>query len=175
LRASLWRWLLVLAPGVLLLGMLSGAVAGSGAENPWFGGLEKPPLYPPAALFGIVWSVLYLMMGTALALIVAARGARLRRKAIIAFTVQLVLNLAWSPLFFAAHQITLALVLLCVLDVAVIVTIVIFRAVRPVAALILIPYLAWILFATVLNWQFLTANPGADGQQTSGAVTRVQL
>jgi len=175
LRASLWRWVLVLAPGTLLLGMLSGAFAGSGAGNPWFAALEKPSLYPPPALFGIAWSVLYVLMGVAAAMIVAARGARTRRTALIAFAIQLVLNLAWSPLFFAAHQITLALILLGVLDLAVIVTIVLFRTVRPVAALILLPYLAWILFATLLNWQFLVANPGADGQETSGAVTRVQL
>jgi tryptophan-rich sensory protein len=175
LRASLWRWVLVLAPGLLLLGVLSGALAGSGSGNPWFAALEKPPLYPPPAMFGIVWSVLYVLMGVALAMIVTARGARGRQAALIAFAIQFVLNLAWSPMFFAAHQITLSLVLLGVLDVAVIVTVVLFRAVRPVAALILLPYLAWIFFATLLNFQFLTANPGADGQETSGAITRVQL
>ena len=86
--------------------------------------------------------------------------------AIAAFAVQLALNLAWSPLFFAAHQITAALVLLVVLDVAIIITIVLFRKVRPLAAWLLLPYLAWALFATVLNWQFCEANPdsavGAD-------------
>jgi benzodiazapine receptor len=175
LRASLWRWALVLAPGLLLLGVLSGAFAGSGAGNPWFAALEKPPLYPPPALFGIAWSVLYVLMGLALAMIVTARGARTRRAALIAFAIQFALNLVWSPLFFAAHQITLALIVLAVLDFAVVLTIILFHAVRPVAALILLPYLAWILFATVLNWQFLTYNPGADGQENSGAVTRVQL
>ncbi len=175
LRAGLLRWALVLVPGVLLLGILSGAVAGSGAGNPWFAALEKPSLYPPPALFGIVWSVLYALMGLAAALVVTARGARLRRVALIAFAVQLALNLAWSPLFFAAHQITAALVLLVLLDIAVIAAIVLFRAVRPLAALLLLPYLAWILFATVLNWQFLMANPGADGAEVSGAVTRVEF
>ena len=88
---------------------------------------------------------------------------------------QFALNLAWSPLFFGQHQIFAALVLLVVLDIAVIVTIVLFQRVRPVAALLMLPYLAWILFATLLNWQFLVANPGADGLDLSGAVTRIEI
>ena len=115
------------------------------------------------------------MMGLALAMVASARGARGRKIAIAAFAVQFALNLAWSPLFFAAHQITGGLILLAVLDVAVVLTIVLFQRVRPVAALLLLPYLAWILFATYLNWEFRTANPGADGQEVSGAVTRVEF
>lgn len=175
LRLGLLRWALVLVPGVLLMGILSGQVAGSGADNPWFAALDKPALYPPAATFGIVWTVLYALMGFALAMVVTARGARGRGLAIGAFAVQLALNLAWTPLFFAAHQITGALVLLAVLDVAVLATIALFYRVRPVAALLLLPYLGWALFATVLNWQFLAANPGVDGQAVSGAVTRVEF
>lgn len=159
LRASLLRWSLFLAPLLLLLGSFSGAAAGSGGNNLWFIGLEKPAIYPPPATFGIVWTVLYLLMGAALAMIVTARGAAGRGAAITAFVVQFVLNLGWSPLFFALHQITGALILLVVLDVAVIVTILLFRRVRPLAAWLLLPYLAWALFATALNWQFLEANP----------------
>lgn len=175
LRASFLRWALFLVPGVLLLGFLSGAVAQSGPANPWFASLVKPDIYPPPQAFGIVWSVLYVMMGLALAIIMSARGAPGRKAAIAAFAVQLALNLAWSPLFFGAHQITWALVLLAVLDIAVLVTLVLFWRVRPVAGALLLPYLAWVLFATVLNWQFLEANPGADGQDVSGAVTRIEL
>ena len=74
LRAGFLRWALVLVPGVILLGFLSGAVAQSGPGNPWFDGLSKPALYPPPQLFGIVWSALYVMMGVALAMVVAARA-----------------------------------------------------------------------------------------------------
>jgi tryptophan-rich sensory protein len=175
LRWSLLRWVLVTVPGVLLLGILSGAVAGSGPDNAWFAALTKPAIYPPPALFGIVWTVLYVMIGLALAIVASARGARLRTIAIIVFLVQFALNLAWSPLFFAAHQLTGSLVLLVVLDVAVIATLVLFWRVRPVAALLLVPYLAWILFATVLNWEFRAANPQADGRPASGAVSRVEF
>lgn len=174
LRLGLLRWVLVFVPGVLLLGMLSGAV-GSGADDPWFVALNKPQLYPPPQTFGIVWTVLYILMGLALAMVVAARGAPERRLAIVAFAVQLLLNLAWSPLFFAAHQITAALVLLVVLDVAVLLTMVLFQRVRPLAALLLAPYLLWVIFATYLNWEFRTANPESDGREVSGAAVRVEF
>ena len=115
------------------------------------------------------------MMGLAVAVIMSARGAWGRGQAVIAFIVQLLINLAWSPMFFAAHQITGALVVIAVLDVAVIVTIWLFWRVRPLAGALMLPYLAWILFATLLNWQFLVANPLADGQRGAPAVQRIQL
>ena len=175
LRASLLRWALVLVPGLVLLGFLSSALSGSGPTSPWFTALTKPSTYPPPQTFGIVWSVLYALMGLALAVIMSARGAWGRGRAVVAFIVQLLLNLAWSPLFFAAHQITGALVLIGVLDAAVMVTIFMFWRVRPLAAALLLPYLGWILFATLLNWQFLQANPSADGQRGAPAVQRIQL
>lgn len=176
LRAAFLRWALFLVPGIVLLGFLSGTVAGSGPGDPWFDGLTKPGIYPPPATFGIVWTVLYVLMGLALALVATAWGARGRGLAIAVFVVQLVLNLAWSPLFFGAHRITAALYLLVGIDLAVILTVAVFYRVRPRAALLLVPYLAWVLFATALNWQFLTLNPDADGQagHPAGAV-RVQL
>jgi len=175
LRAALMRWALVLVPGVLLLGFLSGTMAGSGPANAWFAALAKPAIYPPAATFGIVWSVLYVMMGFALAVVVVAWGARGRGAAVGMFAAQLVVNLAWSPVFFAMHRITLGLVVLGVLDVLVVATIVMFHRVRPMAAWLLVPYLVWALFATVLNWQFLQLNPGADGQSGGSAVVRMQI
>ncbi len=175
LRASFLRWALVFVPLVVLLGFVSGRVAGSGPGNPWFDALTKPSLYPPPAEFGIVWTVLYVMMGIAAAMIGAARGASGRGIALALFFGQLALNLAWTPLFFGMHQISRALYLLIALDVAVVLTIAAFWRVRRPAALLLVPYLAWILFATALNWQFLQANPGADGMPTVNPVTRVQL
>jgi tryptophan-rich sensory protein len=175
LRAAMLRWSLFLVPGILLLGFLSGQVAGSGPGNPWFDGLAKPSIYPPPATFGIVWTALYVLMGLALAMVVTSRGARLRGFAVAAFVIQLLLNLAWTPLFFALHQISGALLLLVVLDAAVMVTVIAFYRIRPVAAFLLAPYLAWILFATLLNWQFLELNPQADGQAGSGAAVRVVL
>ena len=162
LRASFLRWAMFVVPGILFLGFFSGQLAGSGPGNPWFDELVKPAIYPPPQVFGIVWSLLYVMIGFALVLVITARGAPGRRMAMIAFAVQLLLNLAWSPLFFGAQQILPALVLLVVLDLAIVVTVVLFRRVRPLAAALLLPYLAWCLFATLLNAQFLQANPGGQ-------------
>jgi tryptophan-rich sensory protein len=169
LRASFIRWALFIVPTVVLLGFLSGQVAGSGPGNPWFDALERPTIFPPPMWFGIVWSILYVLMGLALAMVCAAWGARGRTAAIAAFVIQLVVNLAWTPTFFAAHQITAAVGVIVALDVLVVVTIVLFWRVRRLAAVLLLPYLAWILFATLLTYEFLQLNPGADGAVGAGA------
>lgn len=175
IRASFLRWALVLVPLVMLLGFVSGKLAQSGPDNPWFVDLVKPGIYPPPATFGIVWSLLYLMMGIAAAMVASARGAAGRGIALAAFAAQFLLNLAWTPLFFGAHQITSALYLLIALDIAVALTVFLFWKVRSRAALLLVPYLAWVCFATLLNWQFLKLNPDADGRPTSNAVQRIEL
>lgn len=159
LRASLLRWSLFLAPLLLLLGTISGMMSNSGGNNFWFAGLEKPAIYPPPATFGIVWTVLYLLMGVALAMVVTARGAPGRGLAIGVFVVQFLLNLAWSPVFFGMELLVPGFYLLLAIDLAVLVTVVLFYRVRPLAAWLLMPYLAWVLFAAVLNWQFVQANP----------------
>ena len=174
LRASFVRWALFLVPAVLLLGFVSGRLGGD-ASDPWFIALEKPAIFPPPAAFGIVWPILYTLMGLAAAMVCAAWGSRYRLPAILAFALQLVVNLAWSPVFFGEHEITLGLYIILVLDVAVLVTIVLFWKVRRAAALLLVPYLAWILFATVLNYEFLRLNPDADGAEGSYAVQRIEL
>ena len=175
LRASFLRWALFLVPAVLLLGYLSGQAGGEAGTDPWFIALDKPAIFPPPAVFGIVWTILYALMGFAAAIVCAAWGSRYRMPAILAFAVQLLVNLAWSPVFFGEHEMTFALYVILVLDVAVIMTIALFWQVRRVAALLLLPYLAWILFATVLNYEFVRLNPGADGVESSYAVQRIEL
>ncbi|CDO35364.1 MULTISPECIES: TspO/MBR family protein [Novosphingobium] len=175
LRASFARWALVFVPALVLLGFLSGKMAQSGPDNPWFAALVKPEVYPPPAAFGIVWTILYVLMGLALAMVAAARGARGRGIAVLVFAVQFALNLAWSPVFFGAHQITGGLIVIAVLDVLVLLTAVLFYRVRPIAAALLVPYLAWILFATYLNYAFLEANPKLDGVDVVPAVERFEI
>lgn len=174
LRASFIRWALVCVPAVVLLGFLSGNLGG-GPDSAWFSSLTKPALFPPPALFGIVWTILYIMIGIALALVCAAWGARGRTVALVLFAVQFALNLAWTPVFFGAHQLTGALAVIVVLDILVILTIAAFWKVRVLAGALMLPYLAWIMFATVLNYQFLVQNPDADGQSTSNAVQRIAI
>lgn len=164
LRASLLRWSLFLVPAIVLLGYLSSVFSGSGAENPWFAELAKPATYPPPAAFGIVWTVLYVLMGIAFAMVCSAWGARGRVAAIVVFLIQLALNLAWSPVFFGQQMIFEALILIVAIDVAVLLTVVLFWRVRPLAGALLLPYLAWVLFATLLNYQFWEMNPQAGAQ-----------
>jgi tryptophan-rich sensory protein len=170
LRASFLRWTLFVVPGVLFLGFFSGKLAGSGPENAWFADLVKPSLYPPPQMFEPVRLALYVLTGFALVLVITARGAAGRKAAIWAFVLQLLLSLAWSPLFFGAHRMLPALVLLGALDLAILITIVLFGRVRPLAAALLVPQLAWCLFATLLNAQFLQANPGGQPPQVDVAL-----
>ncbi|MBH5322164.1 TspO/MBR family protein [Aurantiacibacter sediminis] len=174
LRASLIRWALFLVPLTMLLGFLAGTVGGD-ADSAWFQSLDKPGIFPPPATFGIVWTVLYAMMGFAFAMVCAAWGSRLRTWAIIAFLVQFAINLTWSPIFFGQQQIEAALYVIVALDVALVVTIVLFFKVRKWAGILLLPYLAWALFATVLNWQFLQLNPGAEPMDDTGAVQTFEI
>lgn len=175
LRAGYLRWAMFLVPGVLLLGILSSAIAGSGPGNSWFSALAKPSTYPPPAVFSIANTVLYVLMGLALAMIVSARGAPLRAAALTAFAVQLALNLIWSPVFFASHNISGALVVVLLLNVAVLATLALFWKVRPLAGWLLVPYLAWILFAAVLNWQFLQLNSRVDVGERLGPSERIEF
>ena len=175
LRASFMRWALVCVPATVLLGFLSAKTVQSGPDNPWFAALAKPAVYPPPITFEIVWTTLYILMGLALAQVLSARGARGRALAIVVFTIQFVLNIAWSPVFFGAHLLAGSFVLIVLLDFAVLLTLGLFWKVRPGAGALLAPYLAWILFATYLNFAVLQANPSMDGASGSGAAVRYAI
>ncbi|MBV1918611.1 MAG: tryptophan-rich sensory protein [Sphingomonadaceae bacterium] len=175
IRASYIRWSLLLVPVIILLGVVSAQFGGSGPENPWFAALEKPELYPPPWIFGLLWTVLYGLMGFSLALVLSAYGARGRGLATLVFVIQLVLALAWPPVFFGAHQITWALMLIAALDLAVLLMLGLFWRIRTFAALLLLPYLGWLLFATYLTWEIREANPDMEGQEISGAVQRYEF
>ena len=157
LRASLLRWSLFTVPLVLLLGFLAGQLAGP--ATPWFQSLVKPDIYPPPASFGIVWTILYAMIGFSLALVCSAWGARGRGIAIILFVIHLPLNLVWTPIFFGNQDMQGGLIVLTLVDITLIAMIWAFWRVRRSAGILLLPYLAWVLFATMLNYEFIQANP----------------
>ena len=175
LRGALIRWSLVTVPLVLALGFLASITSGSGPGNAWYDALVKPAINPPPIVFPIVWSTLYVLMGLALAMVLSASGAAGRGVAVIAFVVQMVLNLAWSQVFFAAHQLTGGLIVIGLMALAIVATIGLFARVRTTAAWLLAPYLAWVLFAGFLNWQFLELNRDADGSRVSGAAVRIAI
>lgn len=175
LRMSFLRWGLVTVPMIVLLGVASGQLSGSGYGNMWFTELRKPGFMPPEWTFGAIWTLLYALIGLALAIILGARGARGRRIALALFAFQMVLNLAWSPLFFAAHQVTGALILIMVLFVAAVVTAIRFAMIRRSAGLLLIPYLAWLIFAAVLNYEIMRLNPDAETLVPEAGATQIAL
>lgn len=173
LRASFIRWSLFTVPLIVLLGFMAGQLGGP--NSAWFQGLEKPGIYPPPAAFGIVWSILYVMIGVSVALVCAAWGARDRPVALAVFAVHFLFNLAWTPVFFGMQQITGGLIVLGGVIVTLLLTIGVFWRVRALAGILLLPYLAWVLFAAALNYQFLQLNPDADGGNPDGAVERVRI
>lgn len=174
LRWSLVRAVLVIVPLVLLLGIASGRLAGSGEANPWFAALVKPDAYPPGAVFGIAWTILYTMIGVAAALVWNARGAAWRTAALVLFVLQLAANLAWSPIFFRYHRIEEAFWWILVIYVLAIATTLLFGRVRRLAAWLMLPYLAWLGFASVLNWRVHELNPDG-GPDVSTASIRLSL
>ena len=162
LRASLLRWVLVTVPAIEFFGMISGVLSNSGYGNRWFAMLDKPAFTPPGFVFAIAWPIAYLLIALALAIILHARGARGRGLAITLFLVQLLCNYAWSPLFFAAHEVTLAFSLIIVILALAVVTTVLFARIRPIAAWLMLPYLAWLAFASLLAFGIDQRNPGAE-------------
>jgi tryptophan-rich sensory protein len=136
---------------VFVVAAVGGLATASGLRD-WYDGLDKAPWNPPGWVFGPAWTVLYVLMAVA-AWLVAREGLdeRAVRVALGLYLAQLALNLAWSWLFFGARApgwALLDIVLLCVLVAA---TVVAFWRVDTTAAWLLVPYVAWILFATSLN------------------------
>lgn len=119
--------------------------------GPWYAALVKPSWNPPAWIFGPVWTLLYTLMAVAAWLVWRRGGVRAQAKPLAWFMGQLVLNAIWSPLFFGFRRTGWAFAEIIVLGVSIAFTIRAFARVQRVAAGLLVPYLAWVGFATVLN------------------------
>ncbi|WP_397592209.1 TspO/MBR family protein [Sphingorhabdus sp.] len=172
-RMSLLRLALFVIPTIMFLGFLSGTMSGSTADNIWYQTLLKPAIQPPGWVFGVVWPTLYLMMGLALAMVLNARGARDRNVAIVLFLSQFVINLTWSPIFFGAHQVTAAFFIILVMLGVAIATTFAFARVRKAAAWLMVPYLVWISFAAILNFQIDQLNPDAESLYVPAATSQI--
>lgn len=141
-----WLTLVPFLLAVAVVAVVGGLAAGSAGDT--YRDLELPFFAPPSWLFGPVWTVLYVMIGVAGWLLWRARGWD---GALTLWAVQLVLNLAWTPLFFGASRYTLALVDIVVLAVMILALIALARSRSRAATLLLVPYAAWVCFATALN------------------------
>jgi len=157
-----------------VMALLAGAVGGlAAAPGEWYAALDKPSWNPPPWVFGPVWTTLYVMMGVAAALAWIGRGTRAGRAGFWLFGLQLGLNALWSWLFFHWHRPDLALAELAALWVTILGNIIAFHRIRPVAGWLLVPYLAWVTFAGVLNASIASRNPRGIPVQTARPVVGI--
>lgn len=154
-----WKKLIVSLALCQLAGLL-GAIFTSPAIPTWYPALEKPAFVPPDWAFSVVWPILFLLMGISLYL-VWNKGWDRRdvRLAIGVFGVQLFLNFLWSVLFFGMRLPLLGLVEIVFLWLAIVATIWLFYRISRTAGLLLLPYLAWVSFAALLNYYIWLFNP----------------
>jgi benzodiazapine receptor len=169
---GVWKKALITVPAIVIVGSLMGIVSNSGFANGWYADLAKPSFQPPGWAFGVVWTALYTMMGIAVAVVLNATSSAERSRGLALFGGQLMLNFAWSPMFFGAHRIDLALVIILVTNALVTAAIVSFWRVRPLAGALLLPYLAWLCLATALNHETGRLNPSADSHPIGLTGTR---
>jgi benzodiazapine receptor len=142
----------------LLVGFL-GSIATSKSVGTWYVTLDKPSFNPPSSVFGPVWTVLYVMMGISLFLVWQKGVASPNVKTGIAiFAIQLALNLSWSFAFFGARSPLAGAVVIVALWCAIVATMAVFARVSRPAVLLLVPYLAWVSFASVLNFSLYFLN-----------------
>ena len=160
-RREWWKTALITVPAIIIAGSASGWLSNYGFGNPWFDSLAKPFFMPPGWVFGVAWTTLYGLLGVALALILAEPPSPRRRKALILFFAQLALNYAWSPIFFAAHDIQLAMIVIVLMVALAAAAAGQFFRIRPLAGLLMTPYLAWLCFAAALTNAIDSLNPGA--------------
>lgn len=175
LRMSFLRYALVAVPATVLLGTLAGALSGASIDNPWFAALARPPILPPGWLFGAAWTLFYVLLGLALAMLLHAKGARGRERALVLLGLLLALALAWPVLFFGLHKLSLALSLAAAMLVVTVVAILFVWRIRVLAGLLLFPCLAWLMFVAALNFQVMVLNPGAETLAPDAVSTDIRL
>ncbi|WP_342305524.1 TspO/MBR family protein [Methanolobus sp. ZRKC5] len=125
----------------------------------WYASLVKPYFVPPGWLFSVVWPLLYLLMGIAF-YIIWQKGWQIRkvRTAMYVFSIQLFLNLLWSILFFGLRSPFMGLIDIVLLWIVIVLNIVLFYRISKPAGMLLVPYILWVSFATMLNYSIMILN-----------------
>lgn len=146
---------LIVSVGVCLsVGFIAGMFTSSSISS-WYSGLVKPFFNPPNWVFGPVWTILYVLMGVSLYLVWTRSPSRI---AVTFFIIQLMLNFLWSFLFFYFKNPLLAFIDIILLLIMIILTIIQFYPISKTAAFLLIPYILWVSFATILNFSIYYLN-----------------
>lgn len=142
---------------VAAVSVIGGLVTADNVDG-WYQTLEKPSFNPPDWLFGPVWTVLYVMMAVAAWLVWRRAGWTRGRPALLLHAGQLAFNLGWTLLFFGAHAIGAAFIEILVLFVSILLTARAFYRIEPVAGWLMLPYAAWVGFASILNGAIMVLN-----------------
>lgn len=147
--------------GALIALVLTFGTAYIGSRFPvddWYTGLVKPSWNPPNWLFGPVWSALYLLMAISVWLVWLKEGLADAVIPLVIFLLQLVLNAAWSWLFFGKHEMGIAFLEILFLWAAILACIIVFWNLNPISGVLLVPYILWVTFAAVLNYTLWQLN-----------------
>lgn len=142
--------------GFIVITFCAPALGAFSMPGSWYAGLNKPSWNPPPWIFGPAWTLLYTLMAVA-AWLVWKRAGFTRPLAL--YFVQLALNAAWTPIFFGAHELGWALIEIVAMWIAIALTLISFFRVNRAAGWLLAPYLAWVTFATALNFTLWKLNP----------------
>ncbi len=142
----------------ILLALTAGWIGSMFMPGQWYNSLAKPSWNPPSSLFAPVWTVLYVLMGIAAWLVWKKAGFAGAKVYLTLFLIQLLLNALWSYLFFGAHQPMIAFFEILILWALILLTLLGFWKINPLAGGLLIPYLCWVSFASALNFQLWQLN-----------------
>jgi tryptophan-rich sensory protein len=141
----------------LAIGFTSGLVTSENIPT-WFASLKKPWFNPPNWIFAPVWTTLYILMGISSYIIFIKENSLSRFRSLYAYLVQLVLNFFWSIIFFGMHRPDFSLIEIVVLWFSILITILNFGKLSKMAAWLMVPYITWVTFATILNFHFVILN-----------------
>lgn len=149
---------LIVSISIPLLAGFLGSFFTSSAVNDWYLVINKPTWNPPSWVFAPVWTTLFIMMGLALYLVWNSKKSKSVRSALNIFAVQMVLNILWSVFFFGLGNFWLAFAEIVVLWFMILFTIISFSKINKIAGWLLIPYIAWVSFASYLNFVIASLN-----------------
>ncbi|MEI6606932.1 MAG: TspO/MBR family protein [Verrucomicrobiota bacterium] len=151
---TLRNWLAL--PGFIIITFCAPLFGAAAMPGAWYASLNKPAWNPPAWVFGPAWTLLYTLMAVAAWLVWKQDGWR---RPLLLYFIQLVLNAAWTPIFFGAHQLGWAMIEMLALWTSILLTMLTFRRISRPAGWLFAPYLTWVTFAAALNFALWHLNP----------------
>ena len=149
---------LIFSIGICLYAGYAGSTFTASEVDTWYRLLDKPSFTPPDWVFAPVWTILYVLMGVSLFLVWRQGINDESRKAVMAFSAQLAINVSWSIVFFGLKSLSGGLIVISMLWIAIIITMIQFNRTSKLAAIILAPYLAWVSYAAMLNVSIVILN-----------------